>query len=58
MDSALDGLRTAGHRDGIVWTLADHEQGKHFYEVTGWRASGEVRDSGRQIAFRRRLAEG
>ena len=55
MTSAMDGLRDAGYRHGILWTLADYEQGRNFYETTGWRSSGEVRDSGRQIAFRRVL---
>jgi N-acetylglutamate synthase-like GNAT family acetyltransferase len=55
MDSALDDLRAAGHREAILWTLADYEQGRSFYEATGWLASDEVRDAGRQIAFRHRL---
>jgi GNAT superfamily N-acetyltransferase len=52
MECALDALRTAGYEQGILWTLADYEQGRTFYEATGWRSSGEIRDSGRQIAFR------
>lgn len=55
MHSALVDLRDAGYREGILWTLADYEQGRGFYEATGWRASGEVRNSRRQIAFRRSL---
>ena len=50
MDSALDELRGGGYGQGILWTLADYEQGRTFYEATGWHSSGEVRDSGRQIA--------
>ena len=57
MESALDELRSAGYDQGILWTLADYERGRTFYEATGWRSSGEVRDSGRQIAFRRVLIE-
>jgi N-acetylglutamate synthase-like GNAT family acetyltransferase len=57
MDSALADLRGAGYRDGILWTLAGYEQGRKFYEATGWRASGEVRDARRQIAFRRSLMD-
>jgi hypothetical protein len=57
MESALDALRSAGYDQCILWTLADYEQGRTFYEATGWRSSGEVRDSGRQIAFRRVLIE-
>jgi N-acetylglutamate synthase-like GNAT family acetyltransferase len=52
MNSALDDLRGAVFRQGILWTLADYQQGRNFYEATGWRSSGERRDSGRQIAFR------
>ncbi len=52
MGAALDNLRGGGYGQGILWTLADYEQGRTFYEATGWRSSGEVRDSGRQIAFR------
>jgi ribosomal protein S18 acetylase RimI-like enzyme len=55
MDAALDELRGGGYGQGILWTLADNEQVRTFYEATGWRSSGEVRDSGRQIAFRRVL---
>ena len=55
MESAFDALRGAGYGQGILWTLADYEPGRTFYESTGWGPSGEVRDSGRQIAFRRVL---
>lgn len=52
MEAAVRDLAGAGYRQGILWTLADYEPGRRFYEATGWRASGEVRDSGKQIAFR------
>lgn len=55
MDRALDELRAAGYHEGILWTLAHYEQGRTFYEATGWRASGEVRAAGQQIAFRSSL---
>jgi ribosomal protein S18 acetylase RimI-like enzyme len=55
MRAALDDLLEAHHREGILWTLAEYGQGRKFYEATGWRAYGEVRDAGRQIAFRRSL---
>lgn len=55
MESAVDALRGAGYGQGILWTLADYERGRTFYEATGWRSSGEVRDSQRQMAFRRVL---
>jgi N-acetylglutamate synthase-like GNAT family acetyltransferase len=56
MDVALAGLRDAGYRQAILWTAANYEQGRSFYETAGWHASGEVRDAGRHIAFRRALA--
>ena len=55
MNSALDDLRGRGYGQAILWTIADYERGRTFYEATGWRSFGEVRDSGRQIAFRRVL---
>jgi hypothetical protein len=45
-----------GFEHAILWTLASYERGRSFYEATGWRGSGEERDSGRQVAFRRTLA--
>jgi GNAT superfamily N-acetyltransferase len=55
MDAALADLAASKFRSGILWTLAGYEPGRAFYEATGWRASGEVRNSGKQIAFRRRV---
>ena len=55
MHAALGDLRGSGCRQAIVWTIAGYAQGRKFYESTGWHASGEVRDSGVQIAFRRPL---
>jgi GNAT superfamily N-acetyltransferase len=55
MNAALIDLHDASYHEGILWTLSGYEQGRCFYEATGWRASGEVRDSGRHIAFRRPL---
>jgi hypothetical protein len=58
MRAALDDLLDAGYREGILWTLADYERARGFYAATGWHVSAEVRDSGRQIAFRRSLTRG
>lgn len=55
MDVAVGDLVGAGYRQGIQWKLADYPQSRKFYEAVGWHASGEVRDSGVQIAFRRPL---
>lgn len=57
MHAAAEDLVVAGYSQSILWTLADHPQGRAFYEATGWHASGEVRESGLQIAFRRPLTE-
>lgn len=57
MRVGLDDLFRAGHGESILWTLADYEPGRSFYEATGWRRSGEMRHSGRQIAFRRSLRD-
>jgi GNAT superfamily N-acetyltransferase len=57
MEAALDDLLEAGYREGILWTLEDYERGSAFYVATGWHVSGEVRDDGRQIAFRRSLTD-
>jgi N-acetylglutamate synthase-like GNAT family acetyltransferase len=57
MFAALDDLRDANYRECILWTLGDYETGRGFYEATGWHATGDVRDSGSQIAFRRSLAQ-
>lgn len=53
MTSALRDLGAAGFRRAVLWTLADHPQARGFYEATGWLVSGETRDNGRQVAFRR-----
>jgi GNAT superfamily N-acetyltransferase len=55
MDAAVNDLLDAGYHEAILWTLADYGQGRDFYLATGWHASGEARESGRQIAFRRFL---
>jgi hypothetical protein len=57
MDAALDDLLAAGYHEGILWTLTGYKRGRSFYEATGRHASGEVRDSGRQLAYRRPLID-
>jgi len=57
MVAGLDDLRGAQYRECILWTLAAYEKCRSFYEATGWRATGENRDSGSQIAFRRSLVQ-
>jgi N-acetylglutamate synthase-like GNAT family acetyltransferase len=56
IEAALADLVAGGYRHAILWTLADYHPGSAFYSATGWHASGETRDSGRQIAFRHGLS--
>lgn len=53
MDASHADLLAAGYEDAIVWTLLGYDRGSAFYEAMGWHLSGEQRDAGRQIAFRR-----
>ena len=56
MRDAVTELTRAGYADAVLWTLADYSRGQDFYRRTGWSPSGEVRDHGRQVAFRRPLS--
>ena len=38
--AAVDALRTAGHRDAILWVLEDNPRARRFYEREGWRPDG------------------
>jgi GNAT superfamily N-acetyltransferase len=49
---AIDYLRADGYRQAVLWTLAHYEQGQRFYEATGWRLDGGVRDGDRQVRYR------
>jgi GNAT superfamily N-acetyltransferase len=52
MTKALSHLTQQGYQEAILWTLADYERGRKFYEATGWKRDGGVRDEGRQIRYR------
>jgi len=52
MMTALGHLAGDGYREAILWTLADYERGQRFYEATGWKIDGGLRDGGRQIRYR------
>lgn len=56
MADAVARMEQAGYPRAVLWTVAGYRRGRAFYERTGWRASGEVRDGGRQLAFRRDLS--
>jgi GNAT superfamily N-acetyltransferase len=51
MARALHHLAADGYREAIVWTLASYPRGSGFYESTGWRPSGLLRDGGRQVRY-------
>ena len=55
MSLALQYLVSDGYNEALVWTVESYERGIAFYEATGWRRDGGVRDEGRQIRFRRTL---
>jgi GNAT superfamily N-acetyltransferase len=55
MAVAVEHLTRDGYRDAILWTLADYERGRAFYEATGWTLDGGIRDEARQVRYRRPL---
>ena len=54
---ALQHLVSDGYREAILWTVEGYERGIAFYEAMGWKRDGGIRDGGRQIRFRRDLAQ-
>jgi N-acetylglutamate synthase-like GNAT family acetyltransferase len=52
MTKALNLLTHQDYREAVLWTLANYERGQRFYEATGWKQDGGVRDAGRQIRYR------
>ena len=54
---ALQHLVSDGYRQAILWTVEGYERGIAFYEAMGWKRDGGIRDGGRQIRFRRDLAQ-
>jgi GNAT superfamily N-acetyltransferase len=57
MATAIDQLIADGYREAVVWTLANYPRGQRFYMATGWRPDGGTRDHGRQVRYRRSLAQ-
>jgi GNAT superfamily N-acetyltransferase len=55
MAVAVKHLTMDGYRHAILWTLADYERGRAFYEATGWTLDGGTRDEARQVRYRRHL---
>ena len=43
--------------EAILWTVSGYERGQCFYEATGWRRDGGIRDGGHQASFRRSLSK-
>lgn len=56
MSLAVRHMAADGYGGAIVWTVEGYARGIAFYEAMGLRRDGGVRDEGRQIRFRRRLA--
>jgi len=56
MTVALRAL-AADYHDAIVWTVADYDRGYRFYEAMGWHRDGGTRADGREVSFRRSLAD-
>lgn len=55
MGAAVADMVNAGYGEAILWTVSGYDRAAAFYAAMGWQASGERRDSGRQLAFRRAL---
>ena len=56
MTVALRAL-AADYHDAIVWTVAGYDRGYRFYEAIGWHRDGGTRADGREVSFRRSLAD-
>ena len=39
-DAALDGLRAAGYRRVVLWTLTDNARARRFYDTAGFTPDG------------------
>ena len=55
MSVALRYLVADGYNQAILWSVEGYERGIAFYEASGWRRDGGVRDDGRQIRLRHGL---
>ena len=41
-DAALDGLRTAGYRRVVLWTLTENARARRFYDKAGFAPDGAI----------------
>ncbi len=57
MRTALGSLVESGYREAVLWTVTGYARGQAFYEATGWRRDGGIRDDGRQLSFRHSLRD-
>ena len=39
-DAALDGLRAAGYRRVVLWTLTENDRARRFYDKAGFASDG------------------
>jgi GNAT superfamily N-acetyltransferase len=53
MEAGEERLRELGHRDVILWVLADNPRARRFYEAAGWFLDGTER-SGEHLGVRTR----
>lgn len=56
MANALAYLVRDGYREAVLWTWANYDRGKAFYEKTGWFLDGRTRNDGRQVLYRHYLS--
>ncbi len=57
MSVAVRHLDSDGYDEAMGWTVECYERGIAFYESTGWRRDGGVRDNGRQVRLSRTLTK-
>jgi GNAT superfamily N-acetyltransferase len=56
MAIALAYLVRDGYHEAVLWTWANYERGRVFYEKTEWFLDGRTRDEGRQVLYRHHLS--
>jgi GNAT superfamily N-acetyltransferase len=57
MANALAHLVRDGYGEAVLWTWANYERGRIFYEKTGWFLDGRKRYDGRQVLYRHQLSK-
>ena len=44
MQAGEEALRRLGHREAVLWVMADNPRARRFYELAGWSVDGEARE--------------